>query len=422
MSVWLECTLGDLLQIKHGFAFRGEHFTSNGTHVVLTPGNFLEEGGFKERSDKTKWYSGPIPPDYVLNEGDVIVAMTEQGEGLLGSSALVPRSGLYLHNQRLGLVQIRDPHRADPHFLYYLLNSKAVRQQIRGSASGTKIRHTAPSRIAAVRVRIPCLPLQRRIVGILSSYDKLMEISRRRITILEAMARALYREWFVAFRFPGHESLSGVALPPERVAEGWEGRRLNDILTLDKGVSYNGAGLTDDGIPMVNLKNIMPGGGFRRDATKPYSGAYKLRHTVKPGDVVLANTDLTQAGNVVASPALIPRLGDSGPILVTHHLFAVRPALGISPLYFYHLMLRDDFKDFAKGYAIGTTVLGLPKEAVLNFVFQCPPLSIIGEFVARVSPLHELIDTLYEQIDTLRGTRDLLLPRLFSGQVNFETN
>ena len=133
-----------LLQVKHGFAFLGEHFANIGTHVVLTPGNFLEKGGFKEKADKAKWYNGPIPDDYVLNKGDLIVAMTEQAEGLLGSSALIPRSGVYLHNQRLGLVQIRDQKLADQHFIYYLFNSKPVRQQIRGSASGTKIRHTAP--------------------------------------------------------------------------------------------------------------------------------------------------------------------------------------------------------------------------------------------------------------------------------------
>ena len=151
MSAWRECKLGDLLQIKHGFAFLGEHFASTGTHIVLTPGNFYEEGGFKEKINKAKWYNGPIPDDYILNEGDLIIAMTEQAEGLLGSSAIIPRSGLYLHNQRLGLVKILDQAQADKHFIYYLFNSGPVRQQIRASATGVKIRHTAPSRIAVVR-------------------------------------------------------------------------------------------------------------------------------------------------------------------------------------------------------------------------------------------------------------------------------
>src|SRR5216684_3287982 len=130
MDGWRDCKLGDLLEIRHGYAFLGKHFASEGTHIVLTPGNFYDEGGFKQKGDKEKWYTGPIPPDYVLSENDLIVAMTEQAEGLLGSSVIVPRSRLYLHNQRLGLVQIRDNSKTDKRFLYYLFNLKSVRQQI----------------------------------------------------------------------------------------------------------------------------------------------------------------------------------------------------------------------------------------------------------------------------------------------------
>ena len=98
MAEWCDCTLGNLVDVKHGYAFLGEHFGSAGSHIVLTPGNFFDEGGFKKKGDREKWYTGPIPEDYVLKEGDLIVAMTEQAEGLLGSSAIVPHGGLYLHN------------------------------------------------------------------------------------------------------------------------------------------------------------------------------------------------------------------------------------------------------------------------------------------------------------------------------------
>ena len=105
----------------------------------------------------------------------------------------MPRSGLYLHNQRLGLVQVRDHTLADSRFLYYLFNHQVVRQQIRASASGTKIRHTAPSRIESVIVPVPGIEKQRRIAGILSAYDDLIENCQRRIRILEDMAREIGR-------------------------------------------------------------------------------------------------------------------------------------------------------------------------------------------------------------------------------------
>ncbi|MEX1183993.1 MAG: restriction endonuclease subunit S [Gemmatimonadota bacterium] len=301
MAEWRDCKLGDLIEVKHGFAFLGEHFADTGTHIVLTPGNFLDEGGFKHKGDKEKWYQGPIPADYVLAEGDLLVAMTEQAEGLLGSSAIVPRSDLYLHNQRLGLVQPRDDREVDKRFAYYLFNLRAVRQQIRASASGTKIRHTAPSRIADVRVHVPPRSVQSKIADILSAYDELIENSQRRVRILEEMARTLYREWFVHFRFPGHESHPRVPSPLGEIPEGWEVRRLGHLAELTKGLSYKGSGLTDHGDPMVNLKCIAPGGGFRREGVKPYSKEYGERHHIKPGDLVFANTDLTQAGAIIAA-------------------------------------------------------------------------------------------------------------------------
>src|SRR5437016_1023077 len=165
---WRETRLGGLIHIKHGYAFKGEYFSSSGPFVVLTPGNFYDEGGFKDKGDKEKHYVGEVPKDFILKKGDLLVAMTEQAEGLLGSSAIVPSSDYYLHNQRLGLVTEIDKTQIDRKFL-----------------SGTKVRHTSPSRIYEVTVSIPPLATQRRIAEILSAYDDLIENNARRIKILE---------------------------------------------------------------------------------------------------------------------------------------------------------------------------------------------------------------------------------------------
>lgn len=101
---WGEATLAELCTIKHGYAFTGEFFSTQGEYVLLTPGSFYETGGYRERGEKTKFFVGPIPEDFVLTEGDLLVAMTEQAAGLLGSPLLVPASNQFLHNQRLGLV------------------------------------------------------------------------------------------------------------------------------------------------------------------------------------------------------------------------------------------------------------------------------------------------------------------------------
>ena len=222
MSEWRETTLGESLAVRHGFAFRGEFFRDSGDLIVLTPGNFNDGGGFKQKGGAEKYYDGPVDRRYLLSKGDVVVAMTEQTRGLLGSSATVPESNRYLHNQRLGLLEISDPLRLNMRFCYHLLNHRDIRDQIQATATGAKIRHTAPERIRAVRIRLPSLRTQASIAGILDAIDDLIENNRRRIEVLEQMAQAIYREWFVHFRYPGHEDATFVDSPLGPIPEaGW---------------------------------------------------------------------------------------------------------------------------------------------------------------------------------------------------------
>ena len=390
MATWRTCKLGDLLEVKHGFAFLGEHFGSAGTHVVLTPGNFLEEGGFKERSDKAKWYSGQIPEDYVLNEGDLIIAMTEQAEGLLGSSALIPRSGFYLHNQRLGFIQIHDRKQADQHFVYYLFNTKPVRQQIRGSASGTKSRHTAPSRIADVKVSIPPIPIQRRIAGILSAYDELIETSQRRIKILEAMARALYREWFVHFRFPGHESVPRVPSPLGDIPQGWEVGSLVDVLVLQRGFDLPKADRLKGSVPIYAASGVT---GFHNEAKVKAPGIVTGRSGTI-GDVIYVQEDFWPLNTAL----WVKELPKS------------------EPLYAYYVLSSLDLNQFNSGAAVPT----LNRNDIHGLDALIPPRPLQRKFQEVADAMLRQARSLDLQTQNLRRTRDLLLPRLLSGQIDVE--
>ena len=100
----MEKPLSGLCDIKHGFTFKSKYFTDQGDYVMLTPGNFYETGGYRDRGEKQKYYCGEIPNGFILEKGDMLVAMTEQAAGLLGSPILIPEPNKFLHNQRLGLV------------------------------------------------------------------------------------------------------------------------------------------------------------------------------------------------------------------------------------------------------------------------------------------------------------------------------
>lgn len=410
MGGWHDCKLGDLLQIKHGFAFLGEHFANAGTHVVLTPGNFLEEGGFKEKSDKAKWYNGPIPSDYVLNEGDLIVAMTEQAEGLLGSSAIIPRSGVYLHNQRLGLVQIRDRKQADQHFIYYLFNSKPVRQQIRGSASGTKIRHTAPSRIADVKVRVPPLPEQRRIAGILSAYDELMVKSQRRIRILEAMARELYREWFVHFRFPGHEKLPRVASALGDIPQGWAVKTVAESFKISGG-----------GTPSRKETSYWEDGTIQWFAPSNLTAAGTMFMDDSPERITERGLAESSARLFPAFSVMLTSRATIGAIAINTHEACTNQGFIAclpnerAPLCFLFYWLTENVPTFQR-MASGATFKEISRGVFKTIEFLHPSPALVRRFESQVGPMANQILVLQRQIQNLRQTRDLLLPRLLSGQ------
>ena len=222
MTEWREITLGEALDVRHGFAFKGEYFRDEGDLVLLTPGNFQEFGGFKPKSGKEKYYDGPVPAGYLLSEGDVVVAMTEQSQGLLGSTATIPASGRYLHNQRLGLLRLTDRTKLDLRFCYHLMNAEVVRSQIQATATGSKVRHTAPERICGLHVRVPPVSVQRLVAGILDSFDGLIENNQRRIELLGQMVQGIYREWFVHYRYPGHEDDAQVDSPFGPIPEFWK--------------------------------------------------------------------------------------------------------------------------------------------------------------------------------------------------------
>ncbi len=176
---WKKCKLGNFINIKHGFAFKGEFISSkdNGK-VVVTPGNFAIGGGFQE--DKCKFYTGNFPEEYILKPNDLIVTMTDLSkEGdTLGYSAKVPNSNnrIYLHNQRIGLIEFKDSN-IDKDFLYWYMRTYKYQKTITGSCTGSVIKHTSPNRICEVEINLPDLKTQQKIAKVLSAIDDKIELN-----------------------------------------------------------------------------------------------------------------------------------------------------------------------------------------------------------------------------------------------------
>jgi type I restriction enzyme S subunit len=198
---WDELALSEVCDIKHGYAFEGEFFSAEGDYVLLTPGNFYEAGGYRDRGGKQKYFTGEIPRDYVLREGDLLVAMTEQAAGLLGSSLLVPESEKFLHNQRLGLVTAKPDVAWSNEFFFHVFNTQQVRREIHDSASGVKVRHTSPTKIGDVIVSFPLsLREQEGLVAEFASISaetqRLTRLYERKLAALEELKKSLLHQAF----------------------------------------------------------------------------------------------------------------------------------------------------------------------------------------------------------------------------------
>ncbi|MEN9576759.1 MAG: hypothetical protein RL514_4614 [Verrucomicrobiota bacterium] len=223
---WEAKPLKGRVSIAHGFPFASEHFTSSGTYRLATPGHFYEEGGFRDIGEKQKFFVGQVPRDYVLRPGDLIVAMTEQADGLLGSAAVIPETEVYLHNQRLGRVRVLTSE-IDLSYLFWVFNSSSYRTKVRETAAGTKVKHTSPEKLLEISVRLPPPPEQRAIAealsdvdGLLGGLDRLM--AKKRDLKQAAMQQLLtgqtrlpgfHGEWEVSTLQGASDCLDGVRVP-----------------------------------------------------------------------------------------------------------------------------------------------------------------------------------------------------------------
>jgi len=274
------------------------------------------------------------------------------------------------------------------------------------------------------------------IANILGTLDDKIELNHKTNETLEAMAKALFKSWFVDFD-PVRAKAEGrpTGLPAEisdlfpdsfedselgEIPSGWKMETLGEILDVDKGVSYKGDFLSDtEGLPMVNLGCFAGGGAFRAEKIKFYAGEYRERHLASAGDLLVANTDMTQNRIILGAPIIVPPWRGRDKFLFSHHTFAIRFRRSKSTFarFVYFTLLKPSFRQVAAGHATGTTVLALPKDGITDYQTVVPPAGLLNVFAANVEALYQKCQALTEQSELLAKTRDALLPKLISGEL-----
>ena len=300
-----------------------------------------------------------------------------------------------------------DPRVVDGRYLRYLFASSYGRSRMATIATRTAVSGIKGSSLAKLVIRIPSLATQHRVADALDSFDLLIENNRRRAEVLEEMARAIYREWFVHFRFPGHEDATFTDSDVGSIPEGWKRQRLSALAKVNPQSRTPVAG------EVVRYLDISCLGDRTLDQPQPVSGEDapgRARRVVAAGDVVWSMVRPNRRAH-----ALLVRPGSDW--IASTGTAVLRPE-AVTSSYLFEVVSSQEFTDYLVSRARGSAYPAAKVQDFKDAIIVQPRPEVVSQFTATVGPLHRMIWTLREQSAGLGSTRDLLLPKLVTGQID----
>lgn len=384
MSGWRDATLGEVCDQVGGIIQTGpfgsqlheSDYTDEGIPVVM-PKDIIEG---RINADSV----ARVSPDHVerlarhkLRSGDIVYGR----RGDIGRQALIrPEQDGWMCGT--GCLRLSFGESVlNPLFLHYYLRQDDVISWITNQAVGATMPNLNTAILRTVPVRFPPLPVQLQIAGILSAYDDLIENNQRRIKILEQIARSLYREWFVNFRFPGHEKVPLVDSPLGKIPKGWEVKKLGDTLELSYGKGLKKEDRCDGRFPVFGSSGIV---GYHDEKLVTGPGIIVGRKG-NVGSVFWCNEDFFVIDTAYFVTSSLP----------LRYLFYVLPTLNF---------INSD-----------AAVPGLSRNQAYALEIIVPPTALLNRFCVLANTFEQQVTVLQCQNQNLRRTRDLLLPRLLSG-------
>ncbi len=323
--------------------------------------------------------------------------------GTIGQVGLIPQGGPFpeyiISNKQLKLRPNRKI--ADPLFLFYYFASPQMVQHIRSIAIGAAVPGINLGLLKSLRVSLPPISEQKKIAAALTAYDDLIENNTRRIRILEEMAQAIYREWFVHFRFPGHKKAKLVPSPLGPIPEGWEARKLGDECEIVMGQSPKSEFYNEHGKGLPFHQGVTDFG--------PHFPTDRVYCTVE--------NRIAEAGDILFSVrAPVGRINVTlSRMIIGRGLCAIRNRRGNQTFTLHQLKERFSEEDTIGG---GTIFKAVTKEDVHGIGFLLPNGQAIRNFEGHCQSLDKMIALLTQKNARLRATRDLLLPKLISGELD----
>lgn len=402
MTAFPRVTIGEIAKVKGGKRLpQGAELIEEATaHPYLRIVDFRDDG---LDDVNVKFISPEVHAAisrYTIGVRDVYVSIA----GTIGRVGMVPTrlDGANLTENAAKVCEIDD--RALPQFIMYFLRCKDGQDQLAARAGGAAQPKLALYRIETVEVPLPPLPTQQRIAAILSAYDDLIENNTRRIAILEEMARRLYEEWFVHFRFPGHETAEFDGDLPR----GWRAVTLADVASVNpEAIKPKSA---PERVRYIDIASVSPG---RIDTVQELSFSEapgRARRIVRDGDVIWSCVRPNRRSFALVLDPADDTVASTG--------FAVLRAGAVPFSYLYCATSTDAFVDYLTNNATGAAYPAVKQSDFERAELLMPSASALAAFDQAALPLLRLSDALHRKNANLRAQRDLLLPKLVSGEID----
>ncbi len=407
-SNWKIERLGDVAKVIPGFAFKSKDWCDNGIPVIKIK-NIV--GDLSIDTAEVDCVPSELLTDkirkFALEDGDILVAMTGATAGKVGRLRC---KSLHLLNQRVAKLA---PHGVDPLYFWSVISSDEYQNRFFKLADGAAQPNMSGGQIESVELLMPPRPTQRKIAGILSAYDDLVENNTRRIALLEEMAQSIYREWFVHFRFPGHEQAQLIDSPLGKIPEGWKVVRVEDAIEINPRIKVP----RDGEKPFVSMGAI-PHNTMLIDVTAIEMRTGNSGSKFQNHDTLFARiTPCLENGKT----AFVQFLEHNSDVAFGSTEFIVLRSKTVCPEFVYLLARSAPFRDNAIKSMSGATGRQRVQEKCFdNFFFAHPDNEILSRFAEFMKPVFKDVFTLAKKNRNLRATRDLLLPKLISGQLDME--
>ena len=335
-----------------------------------------------------------------LQKGDVIFTR----EAPLGEVGLVREEKNYFLGQRLVLFRANNK-MCDGRFLMYSLLWHDNKQAIISKGVGSTVAHLRVPECENIEIKVPDLDAQHRIADILSAYDDLIENNQKQIKLLEEAAQRLYKEWFVDLRFPGHENTKIV----DGVPEGWNWCKLEDAIQLDPKVT-----LTKERMKQFIPMSALSTSSMVLDESQFTETTSNSGSKFQNGDTLLAR--ITPCLENCKTAYVSGLKSDEGAVGSTEYI--VMRAKTINSYMVYLLARTDDFRQSAINSMSGSDGRQRVKSDKLKMLDYLHPTSeLVEKFENVEKPIFEKIYRLSKQMQQAKQARDLLLPKLMSGEV-----